>query len=59
MMFANTMVEIMITTNATMITRHPKSLRRATMSRSTMFSVRDAAKDTGPHHPGVSVPRRS
>ena len=33
-MLANTIAEIMITTNATMIAKHPKSVRRATMRRS-------------------------
>jgi hypothetical protein len=33
-MLANTIAEIMITTNATMMAKHPKSVRRATMRRS-------------------------
>ena len=38
MMLAKTIVEIMITTKATMMTRHPKSERRARMKRSTISS---------------------
>ena len=43
-MLAKTIAEIMITMNATMMTKHPKSVRRATMRRSISHvrSVRPA-----------------
>lgn len=56
MMFAKTMVEIMITTNATMMTRHPKSLRTAVMKRSTMSCEAGLAEAQG-YVKAVSVPR--
>lgn len=45
-MLANTIAEIMITTNATMMAKHPKSVRRATMRRS-ISRVRSVRRPKG------------
>ena len=45
-MLAKTIAEIMITTNATMIAKHPKSVRRATMRRS-ISHVRSVRRPKG------------
>jgi hypothetical protein len=45
-MLANTIAEIMITTNATMMAKHPKSVRRATMRRS-ISHVRSVRRPKG------------
>ncbi len=54
-MLANTIAEIMITTNATMMAKHPKSVRRATMRRSISL-VRSVRRRKGYVTAGV-VPR--
>ena len=43
---AKTIAEIMITTNATMMTKHPKSVRRATIRRS-ISRVRSVRRPKG------------
>ena len=45
-MLAKTIAEIMITTNATMMAKHPKSVRRAMMSRS-ISRVRSVRRPKG------------